>query len=311
MQKVNGFESAIQMLANPIRRTLEFLPQNIKDSIEEIRLRAMLPLALTANGKLMFVKQNGTLTDYITRDLVTATADDVNESFLLMCNHSVYAHTEELKEGYIMLKHGNRAGVCGTFSSNKELMNITSINLRIAHEIIGVATELAKAFDGKGMLIAGPPASGKTTLLRDLIRQLSNGTFSRQMRVSVIDSRGELSGNRVNNPVTDLGQNSDVLIIKDKAHGIEMALRTLFPDIIVFDEIGNKAELDKISECFNAGVSIITTAHAGTLEELLKRNITQSLIKSGAISKICMLSPADNRNMQILAVSDILEKEYA
>lgn len=295
------FDSALYGLPPKIRRTLEFLPDNIKAKTEEIRLRAERAVSLTVTGKSLFVTRLGGVCDYISTDLLTADANDLHECFLLLCRHSVYAHEAELKNGYIQMSNGHRAGVCGTFTKHGELHDITSVNIRIARQVFGCADTLYKGYCGDGMLIAGPPCSGKTTLLRDFIRQLSNSGE----RIAVVDSRGELSGRGQN----DLGNNTDVLFIENKAAGVEIALRTLFPNVIAFDELGTAAELSGISESFYAGVNVITTAHAGSARDLLSRSVTERLIKSGAVKQVALLSGKIGSSPQIFGTEDIL-REY-
>lgn len=306
MENTKSFDTAISAISSAIRNVLTFLPQNIKNKTEEIRLRNGLPVALTIKGKPLFVTKSGNLCEYITKDLLTVTKSDLEESFMLLCKRSVYAHTAELKEGYIVMDNGHRAGVCGTITEDGHLRDVSSINIRIAHEVIGCADNIVKEFDGGGFLIAGPPGSGKTTLLRDFIRQLSTGILGKYLKISVIDSRGEISGSSFGNCVNNLGENTDILIIKDKALGMEIAVRTLFPDIVAFDEIGSYSELNRVSESFNAGVSVLTTAHAGNLDDLLTRSITKSLIDSGAISKVALLSPTIGDPIQIFTVSELI-----
>ncbi len=296
------FDSALYGLPPKIRRALEFLPDNIKAKAEEIRLRAGRAVALTVTGKSLFVTRSGGVCDYISGDLLTADAGDLQECFLLLCRHSVYAHEAELKSGYIQMAHGHRAGVCGTFTKRGELHDITSVNIRIARQVFGCADTLYKEYRRCGMLIAGPPCSGKTTLLRDFIRRLSNSGE----RIAVVDSRGELSGGGQN----DLGTNTDVLFIENKATGVEIALRTLFPNIIAFDELGTAAELSGISESFYAGVDVVSTAHAGSARDLLSRSVTERLIKSGAIKQVALLSGKIGAPPQIFGTEEIL-REYS
>lgn len=309
MENTKSFDTAIMSISPAIRNVLEFLPSGIKYKTEEIRLRNSLPVALTIGGRPIFVTRNGNLCEYITKDLLTATKGDLEESFMLLCKRSVYAHTAELKEGYIVMDSGHRAGVCGTITEDGHLRDVSSINIRIAHEVLGCADNIVREFDGGGFLIAGPPGSGKTTLLRDLIRQLSTGVLGKYRKISVIDSRGELSGSSFGNCANNLGENTDILIIRDKALGMEIAVRTLFPDIVAFDEIGSYAELKKVSESFNAGVSVLTTAHAGNLDDLMTRSITKALINSGAVSKIALLSPTVGDPVRIFGAEEL--KNYA
>ena len=280
MLATEKFDEAVSAVAPRISRVLSFLPDEIKRKTEEVRLRNDLPVSLTICGKSCFVTKSGNVCDYLNADLLAVSKQELYDSFLLLCRHSVYDHAAELKEGYIQAASGNRVGVCGRFGENGALSEITSLNLRIAHEVIGCADGLLCRVRG-GMLIAGPPCCGKTTVLRDLVRGLSETG----KRVAVVDSRGEISGGGKNR----LGANTDVIKISDKAVGVEIALRTLFPNVIAFDEIGTENELKGVSESFCAGVSIITTAHAGNTQELLKRRVTSALIRSGAVSDIVML----------------------
>ena len=293
------FDEVLYAVSSRIRRALDFLPQSLKEKTEEIRLRAELPVALTVEGKTMFLRESGQPTQIISRDIMKSTRAELEESFHLLCHNSVYAHANEISNGYIMMDGGHRAGICGTLIAGG-MRDITSINIRIAREVIGCADSIARHFDGGGILIAGPPGSGKTTLLRDLIRKLSYG-IERSMRITVIDSRGEISGGECCN---DLGPNTDVLFSFDKALGAEIALRTMFPDIIAFDEIGTAAELKSVSDSFNAGVAVLTTAHIGDKFDILRRSVTNELIYSGAISKIVILPPHIGDEYEIISAEE-------
>ncbi|MBP3706473.1 MAG: stage III sporulation protein AA [Clostridia bacterium] len=309
MENTKSFNSAIASICPRLKNVLEYLPQNIKYKTEEIRIRNGLPVALTIGGKPVYITTNGGICEYISKDLLKAGKTDLEESFMLLCKRSVYAHTAELKEGYIVMDNGHRAGICGTLTEDGHLRDVSSINIRIAHEVIGCADSIIKEFDGGGFLIAGPPGSGKTTLLRDFIRQLSTGITGKYKKISVIDSRGEISGSSFGNCANNLGENTDILIIKDKALGMEIAVRTLFPDIVAFDEIGNNSELMRVLESFNAGVCVVTTAHAGSIKDLTCRSITKALINSGAISKIALLPPNIGEPMEIFSAQQL--KKYA
>lgn len=305
MDKTERFESVLYGVSPRIRAVLRRLPVTVKSNAEEIRLRAGLPVALTVCGETVFIRTSGQTSFIITRDLLKADKSDLDESFKLLCKSSVYAHEKELKNGFIMMDSGHRAGVCGTLSDSGVMHDITSLNIRIAREIFGAANDIAKGFDGGGLLIAGPPGSGKTTVLRDLIRQLSGGLCGRNYRVAVIDSRGEISGGIGGKAGNDLGPDSDVLLTADKAAGIEMAVRTMFPDIVAFDEIGTKEELKRVSESFCAGVTVITTAHIGCAEDLMRRSVTAELIKSGAVSKVALLPALHAGTIRLITVKEL------
>lgn len=293
------FKSAISFLPERMKNTLNKVSENFKSRIQEIRVRAGLPVCLTIGGKTLFLRENGQTCEELLDDILRADKDELDSIFLNLCNRSVYAHEGEIREGFIPMPYGNRAGICGTFTENGNFRDISSVNIRIASQIKGCAEELFKEFEG-GMLIAGPPGSGKTTMLRDLTRLLA-----RKHRVAVVDSRGELSGSSMGYSFNDLGENTDILMIKDKALGIEIAVRTLFPEIVVFDEIGTDLELSGVKSSLNAGVKVITTAHIGEENDLMRRSVTKELLLSGAISKVVLLSSYELGKVKILTASDI------
>ncbi|MBO7217938.1 MAG: Flp pilus assembly complex ATPase component TadA, partial [Clostridia bacterium] len=174
---------------------------------------------------------------------------------------------------------------------------ISSVNIRIAREIIGAAESLYGKV-GKGILIAGGPGSGKTTVLRDIVRQLSDSG----QRISLVDTRGEIASASGGRATLDVGINTDVISGGDKAKGVEIALRTLFPQYIAFDEIGSTRELELVSESFFSGTGIITTAHASNIEELRTRRVTKRLLELGAVENIALLPSKIGGRIELIGI---------
>ncbi len=294
------FDNALYALPVEIKEVLLSLPIKIKAAASEIRLRADKPVILTVGGAPMWVSKAGNA-DYLPpKAPLYVTAEQINKIYINLCNHSVYTHEDEIKQGFIMMKHAHRAGICGTVFSGG-VRDISSINIRIAKEIKGCADRIVSAFDGRGMLIAGPPSSGKTTILRDTVRQLSENLGK---RVTVVDSRGEIAAVSCAVAENDVGVNTDVITGAEKAAGLLTAVRTMAPQIVAFDELSTEGEVDMIMEGLNCGVSVITTAHIGRKEELLKRPATARLIKSGAVGKVVLLNRVGG-GIEIINAEDV------
>lgn len=299
MENIKPFDLCLYAMPFRFKRILEYLPDEIKDKTQEIRLRSNLPLSLTIDGKPIFVLKDGQ-TSVNKSEAVICSNFDITECFRLLTKQSVYAHTDEIKNGFIRMDYGNRAGICGTFSDVGMVSNVSGISIRIARQIIGCCEKIYRRLVG-GIVVLGPPGSGKTTIIRDLVRMKSNDG----KRVSVIDTRGEITATNYGVSPFDLGANTDIYLIDDKAKGIEMAVRTMFPDVIAFDEIGNMKELTAVKESFNAGIDIITSAHIGSFEDIKRRDIIRGLLNSEAIKTIVILPENIGGDIEIFDVGEI------
>ncbi|MDE6728544.1 MAG: Flp pilus assembly complex ATPase component TadA [Oscillospiraceae bacterium] len=205
-------------------------------------------------------------------------AEEIAECFAEICRYSVYSFETEIAQGFITLDGGHRVGICGTAVTKNgqitSIKDISGLNIRIAHRIVGCADELYKRVFSDGLhslLLAGRPLSGKTTILRELARLLGE-----RRRVVLIDSRGELSASVRGTPTFDIGLNTDALCGCEKSAGIMLAIRSLSPEVVICDEIGDdEAAVEQAMFC---GVKVIASAHADSIEQLKKRPSTRGLV---------------------------------
>lgn len=285
-QRFDEAAESLGKISNKFRLTLKE-----KAAAQEIRMRIGKPVMISLPNGSAFIRTDGTLSNVYSNNLLTAWQENMQEAFNLICNYSVHSHQREIKNGFVTIKGGHRAGICGTAVTENDtvsnIRDISSINLRIARDIEGAAKDTAKFIvNGEkvfGAIIFGPPGCGKTTVLRDLARRLSKGTQNNKYyRVSVIDERGEIAACFQGSAQNDLGPSCDVLDGYPKGEGIMQAVRCLSPDVVICDEIGSEEDAKAIEMSINAGVSIIASAHAGNINELLSRPQIKRLLKAGA-----------------------------
>ena len=207
---------------------------------------------------------------------------DIETIFMALCEYSVHSYRDEICRGFLTIRGGHRAGICGTaiYQNGKveNVKEISSINLRLAHEVIGCADPIYQTIIKrplKNLLIIGPPGSGKTTVLRDLARQLGNG----KRHVSIVDERMEIAGMFEGVPGFDLGDSCDVLNGYQKSDGILSAVRAMSPDVVICDEFGGEEDLRSAFFAIKSGVTVIATMHAENFEELAEKDIFLELSK--------------------------------
>lgn len=302
----NNFKDAIGFLPAEIVKLLENINCDLQERISEIRLRSGKPIVLIEGNEIHFVNSKGKITDIYSDDLHKISADEISSAFNRLCNFSVYRYSESIARGFVTLSNGHRVGISGTAvlqdGKISSIREINSLNIRIAREYKGCADEiLLKVFNNKisDLIIAGPPASGKTTLLRDIARQFSSGRSGKYHKVAIIDERCEIAP--VKNGICgfDVGPNTDILSCFPKAEGIMCALRTLSPDLIICDEIGTVEECQAIKSGLNSGVNFILSIHASSVNELRNKPQLESLMKCGFRSNAVLL---DNRPCRIKAI---------
>lgn len=261
------------------------------EEMTEIRLRVNRPAAVSLNNEVRYITADGQLT-YSPEFGITADSGDLRTSFEAVCRYSVHSFRREIAEGFVTVCGGHRAGFCGTAVTNgnsiESIKDISSLNFRIARQVRGCAEELCGRVFGDNfrglcsLLIAGAPASGKTTLLRDTARLLG-----RRFRVALIDERGELAAVTNGVPQNDVGINTDVFDGYSKPAGIMTALRVMSPQIIICDEIGSEEDFKALYTAANSGVYVAATVHASAEEELKRRGFPLELFRCTAFLAGC------------------------
>lgn len=278
-------------LGDKFARCISKLPTSVLCSINEIRVRAYGAVSVTADGK------NITVYDESGKPLAPE-LDDSEQIFVRLCGGTVYKYENEIRNGYITVKGGHRVGFCGTAVYNgKELVtvkDITSVTFRISREIKNAAREIIGNIMGRdriySALIVSEPCGGKTTILSDLARLMSN----LGKRCAVVDERGEICSVYNGKPQKDVGNYNDILNGYSKGDGMMTALRCLSPQLIICDEVGTQTDVDAMLEAMNAGVPVVATAHAVNEEDLLSRPQIEQLVDYGAVDKVIFLQGSSN-----------------
>ena len=276
-------------LAPDLRVVLSKIPQSDTAGVEEIRLRAERPLMIENDLGQFFVTTDGRLSKY------PADGVRVNKAWLeitldLLCQNSVFAMAGELKNGFVTIIGGCRVGVVGkavmTDGKISYIKDVSGINIRIAKGMQGVADDVLPKLIRNGQvcntLIVSPPQCGKTTLLRDIARQLSDGIRRLSfhgVKVGIVDERSEIAACYMGVPIHDVGVRTDVLDGCPKAEGMIVMIRAMSPDVIITDELGLEDDVAALKQVMNAGVKIITTVHGYGREDVLSRPHLRELIE--------------------------------
>ncbi|MBO5349524.1 MAG: stage III sporulation protein AA [Clostridia bacterium] len=257
--------------------------------LEEIRIRA---------GKSVILKLG--LVEMVLKYIISSS--EIIGILQNICNNSIYTYQNQICNGFITLPGGNRVGIAGNIvikdGQVSNISHVYSLNFRIAHQINGASNELLRyILDTKNntvfnTLIVSPPGAGKTTIIRDLAKKISDGISEINFRgidVSIIDERGEIAAMTKGIAYNDVGIRTDILDNVPKSIGIRMAIRSMAPKVIIADEIGNKDDVQIINYAICSGVKCIFTAHGSSMEDLLKNEEMHKIINLELFKRIIFL----------------------
>ena len=229
-----------------------------------------------------------TLPDGVWRGRYRLTPQDVLQAAQALTGHALAARQAELSQGFAPLPGGHRLGVCGVMGP-KGFTEITSLCVRLAHEVKGVGKDVFPFLKDASVLIIGPPGAGKTTLLRDLARLSSlDGT-----QVGIADERGEIAACRNGIPQLDVGPNTDVITGMGKAKALLLLIRAMSPHLVATDELGGPEDAAAVMEACWCGVRVLATVHGGSVGDVMERQGMAALFHQGIFQTIVMLTSPD------------------
>ncbi len=273
---------------NLLKDTLEH-NKKIEEDLQEIRIRSNKPIILK-------LAQADILIEYI------VSIQEIMQILERLCDNSIYSYKNQICKGFLTVKGGHRVGISGTaVTENEKVINlkyITSLNFRIAREILDCSNKIINEIIDLenntifNTLIVSPPGKGKTTMLRDCIRNISNGIPNIKFKgktCGVVDERGEIAAMYHGIAQNDVGIRTDIVENISKSNGMKMLIRSMAPEVIACDEIGNEDDVKAIREAMISGVKGIFTMHGKNLEDIKKNRQINNLIEENLIEKVIFL----------------------
>lgn len=293
-----------------IREVLETEIGEYKDTLEEIRIRVQKPIILKFNK-----------IEKIIRYFVSP--EEILNILQLVCENSIYTYQNQIAEGFITVSGGHRVGISGScVIENGKVININyinSLNFRIARQVLGCSENILEHILNLeentvlNTLIVSPPGSGKTTILRDITKQISSGIKRLKFKginIGIVDERGEIASLYKGIPQNEVGIKSDVLDNVSKSTGMKMLIRSMAPQVIVADEIGSKEDVEIIDYAMCSGCKGIFTAHGSSFDDVYLNPVIKTLINGHVFDVIIFLNPKEKGEIKEMYILDKKEMQY-
>ncbi len=301
IQNMEKRDEILQIFSVRLRHVLEEIPMDF-EKLQEIRLRVNGPLLVIYGNREYFVTEDGRLS----ADKAGAypvSRNEMQETMEYIGNYSLYAFEDEIRQGFITIQGGHRVGLAGKAvieaAHVKNIKHISFLNIRLSHQVKGCADKVIPYITtSEGIchtLIISPPRCGKTTLLRDIIRQLSDGDSTRNgVTVGVVDERSEIGACYLGVPQNDLGIRTDILDCCPKADGMLMLVRSMSPAVIAVDEIGQREDVDAIEYVINCGCRLMATVHGSCIDDVKLKPVLGRLVKEKIFERYVILNNRGN-----------------
>lgn len=284
------------------------------EGLQEIRLRAGGPLSVWIDGGERFVDAQGRIVDRPEKALRT-TSEELEDLLKHLCRYSVYAFADEIRQGFLTVQGGHRVGVAGQVILDgdgriKNMKYIRYLNIRIAHQVIGAADPVIPYVYEDGYvlntLLISPPGGGKTTMLRDMIRQISEGTaYGKGVNVSVVDERSEIAGSYLGVSQNDVGIRTDVLDGCPKVEGMMLLIRSMAPQVLAVDELGSIEDARALQMAGGCGCRLLATVHGGSLDEVRHKNYIRYVMEERLFERYVTI----DRKQGVCRITGIYDRE--